>query len=173
LNPGIAHWDILGPRVRDWLVAEAHKRTNIAQVYTDCLEALGVPGLSRQALRQGIRRYVPEWRQLVVGLPQKGVRVPVQGIPGLSTPALSLADSATGPTSPAPSAGRSLVDFVRAKRREGCKVCRLPPEVLVQLRDASAKKIPRSQQLEWLATDYGIVIDPSELDSHRIGRHEG
>lgn len=67
---------------------------------------------------------------------------------------------------------RSLVDFMRAKRRAACKVCQLPDDVREQLRTASDKDIKRRDVLEWLRTEVGSDITDAELTSHKAGHHD-
>ena len=69
-------------------------------------------------------------------------------------------------------ASRSLLQFVKDKRREKCEVCRLDPEVRAQLRDAANKKIAVSVQLQWLHEETGIIVTPEQVNAHRGGRHE-
>ena len=65
-----------------------------------------------------------------------------------------------------------LMDFMRAKRREACPVCKLPAEVRAQLDTASDKGIKRKDVLEWLRTIVGVPITDAELTAHRTGRHD-
>lgn len=67
---------------------------------------------------------------------------------------------------------RSLVEFVRAKKRAGCKVCALPEAIRVELTGARTKKIPRAEQIEWLATDHHITVTSAEFDAHYSGKHD-
>lgn len=67
---------------------------------------------------------------------------------------------------------RSLVDFVRAKKKRDCPICRLPAEIRQQLQDAREKKIRRSEQLEWLAVEYGIKLTAAQFDTHNSARHD-
>lgn len=69
-------------------------------------------------------------------------------------------------------ARRSLNDFVKAKRREGCKVCALGAPLIEQMREARRKKIARTDVVEWLKDDYGIDLTNADLDSHNNGRHD-
>lgn len=67
---------------------------------------------------------------------------------------------------------RSLADFMQAKRREGCAVCELPPDIREQLRGASKRHIRRADIIEWLATEHGLKLTRASFDSHQSGRHE-
>ena len=67
---------------------------------------------------------------------------------------------------------RSLLRYVKDKRREGCPVCKLPPDTLAQLRDAAAKKVSVTLQLDWLRHEIGVTITSEQINSHRGGRHE-
>lgn len=68
-------------------------------------------------------------------------------------------------------AGRSLVDFVKARKCEGCRVCALPKELLDQVRSASEKKIKRTVVLEWLNKEHGAKITDADLTAHYGQRH--
>jgi hypothetical protein len=68
--------------------------------------------------------------------------------------------------------GRTLEDFVRAKRRSNCVVCKLSPEVLAQIKTARDKRIARDIVVEWLEKDHRVKISPDELTSHVNARHE-
>ena len=65
-----------------------------------------------------------------------------------------------------------LMDFMRAKRRQSCPVCKLPADVREQLATASDKGIKRKDVLEWLRTIVGAPITDAELTAHRTGRHD-
>lgn len=64
-----------------------------------------------------------------------------------------------------------LADFMRAKKRAACKVCRLPADVLDQLLAARTAKIRRPDMLEWLRTEVGADITDVELTAHYSARH--
>ncbi len=70
------------------------------------------------------------------------------------------------------SAGPSLVEFMRQKRREACPVCALPEDVRAQLATASDKGITQKHVLEWLRSAIGASITKDELTGHRNGRHD-
>jgi hypothetical protein len=65
----------------------------------------------------------------------------------------------------------NLVQFARAKRRQGCPVCDLPKDVRLQLIDARGKKIPRAIMMEWLK-ELGYKITDQHLTTHGGGRHD-
>ena len=66
-----------------------------------------------------------------------------------------------------------LVDFVKAKRRENCRVCKLPVEMRGQIgRPAGEKKISREQQIEWVALVTGVKLTMDEFNAHVNGRHD-
>lgn len=67
---------------------------------------------------------------------------------------------------------RTLVQFYRDERKKGCPVCALPSTVRQQLAEASAKKISRHTQLEWLRSECQTKITGEDLDRHRNGRHD-
>lgn len=67
---------------------------------------------------------------------------------------------------------KSLVEFVRAKRRVGCKLCALPEVIRAELAAARTKKIPRTLQLEWIKAEHRIVLTIADFDSHFSGKHE-
>jgi hypothetical protein len=80
---------------------------------------------------------------------------------------------AGGKQSPPPAPTRTLAEFLRDKRREGCPVCALSPEILQCLAEASTKGTARvPEQVEWLNADCGARITVQELTAHRAGRHE-
>ena len=64
----------------------------------------------------------------------------------------------------------SLSEFVKAERRAACAVCRLPAEVITDLRDATAKKFRRDVQIRWLAA-CGHKITNEQLNNHYSGKH--
>lgn len=66
---------------------------------------------------------------------------------------------------------QSLTEFVRAERRAACVVCRLPAEVIADLRDATSKKFRRDVQLRWLAA-CGYKITNEQLNNHYSGKHD-
>lgn len=67
----------------------------------------------------------------------------------------------------------SLTDFVKAKKRENCPVCKLPVEIRGQIgKSASEKHISREQQLEWVALVTGVKLSIEELNAHVNGRHD-
>lgn len=70
-----------------------------------------------------------------------------------------------------PAQGKSLIEFVQAKRRAACRVCQLPPDVLEEIKVAKTKKITRATVLEWLSKERGIKIASADLDVHYSGRH--
>lgn len=70
-----------------------------------------------------------------------------------------------------PKEAPTLVEFYLAKKREGCRVCALPEDVMEQMRQAKSRKIQRALQLEWLAK-LGYKLTVRDLDSHYSGRHD-
>ena len=66
---------------------------------------------------------------------------------------------------------RKFVEFKLAKKRERCKVCHLPPEVVKQLKGRSKYRMPVGLVLEWLATDWGIKITRADWGRHHRERH--
>lgn len=71
-----------------------------------------------------------------------------------------------------PKKTRTLLEFVLAKKRAGCRVCQLPIEVVAEMRSARSKKIQRPVMLEWLQREHGIRLTSADLDAHYSGRHE-
>lgn len=67
---------------------------------------------------------------------------------------------------------RSLSQFARDKKRSGCRVCSLPPDVRAEVRGASAKKIPRPVVIEWLRTEHGVTITGTDMAAHVNARHD-
>lgn len=68
--------------------------------------------------------------------------------------------------------GKSLVEFMQAKRRAQCRVCQFPPDILEEIKVAKTRKITRAIVLEWLYRERGIKIASADLDAHYSGRHE-
>ena len=68
--------------------------------------------------------------------------------------------------------GKTLLEFVRAKQRAGCKVCSLPDSVREEIRNARTKKITRRDVLEWLKTEVKSPVADAELTTHTNGHHE-
>ena len=67
----------------------------------------------------------------------------------------------------------TLAEFIKIKRREGCRVCKLPVEIRAQIgRPASEKKISRDLQVEWVSLVSGQTITLEELMQHVSGRHD-
>lgn len=67
----------------------------------------------------------------------------------------------------------TLVDFVKAKRRENCRACKLPVDIRGQIgRPASEKKISREQQIEWVTLVTGVTLTMEEFNAHVNGRHD-
>jgi hypothetical protein len=71
-------------------------------------------------------------------------------------------------------AAKSLLDFAREKRlndlRASCSVCQLPENVRAQMR--AAKNVSRVTTVDWLATEYGVTIRDSDLQSHVAAHHD-
>lgn len=67
---------------------------------------------------------------------------------------------------------RSLVDFMKAKRRDLCAVCRLPDDIRAELRTVRQKKISRTDVLAWLNDECKAKIAVADLDGHRNGHHD-
>lgn len=75
-------------------------------------------------------------------------------------------------TTPAGVKGLSLVEYARELRRADCKVCKLPAEVLAQIRGAREKRIARPVILRWLEDEQGQKITVQDLEAHTNGRHD-
>ena len=71
-----------------------------------------------------------------------------------------------------PARKKTLAEFILAKKRAACPVCNLTVVARGQLREATAKHIPVDDQVEWLASEYGIKIKREDLVAHRNARHE-
>ena len=67
---------------------------------------------------------------------------------------------------------QSLAEYVMAKKRADCPICKLPDEIRAQRRGAVTKKIRRAEQIEWLAAEHGVKVTVAMFDSHHSGRHE-
>ena len=66
---------------------------------------------------------------------------------------------------------KTLVEFVKDKRRADCVICNLPEEVLAQVRVATDKDINRRQVKEWLESEYQIKVTEADQVLHTNGRH--
>ena len=156
-NYGKGKWQINGPRALAWLRAEVPKRQSIKGLPGECAVALRLPVDGQRLtdwLGEGGRA---EWTEIKRTL-GKGTRTLVAG-ERVAVP-------------PVPT--RTLAEFLRDKRREGCPVCALSPDILQCLAEAANKgtaKVP--EQVEWLNTDCGAHVTVQELTAHRAGRHEG
>ena len=64
----------------------------------------------------------------------------------------------------------SLADFAKAERRAVCAVCKLPSDVLQELRSASEKKYRRDIQIRWMRSR-GYMITNEQLNHHYSGKH--
>ncbi len=65
----------------------------------------------------------------------------------------------------------SLSEFMRAKKREGCKVCQLPVEIRDELKKGAEQRIPRGVQVQWLHK-VGHVLTVQDLVTHTNARHD-
>jgi hypothetical protein len=61
---------------------------------------------------------------------------------------------------------------VRDQKRKACPVCALPDVVRQQLAAASDKGIKIALQVEWLRSEHQAKVTPSDLTTHRAGRHD-
>lgn len=148
-------WQTEGPRVLAWLRSELPRRGSKHGIWTDCRAAMELP-IGVDGVRQWVTHQSGQWPELLRLL---GSALP-GGAPAMDRPM-------------PPGAGpRTLVDFVRDKKRADCRVCQLPADAIAQLRQARDKDIPRRHQLEWLACDYGLRLDEAELAAHVNGRHD-
>ena len=68
--------------------------------------------------------------------------------------------------------GRSLVEYARDRRRDGCSVCALPEEIRNQMSRASEKKIRRPVVLAWLRDEHNISIQDTDMTVHVNGHHD-
>lgn len=68
--------------------------------------------------------------------------------------------------------GRSLLEYARDRRRDGCAVCSLPDEIRVQMARASEKKIRRPVVLAWLRDEHNIEIGDGDMTAHVNGHHD-
>lgn len=66
---------------------------------------------------------------------------------------------------------RSLVEFVKAKKRADCPVCALPDAIREQIVGASDKKIKRPEIVAWLNEECGYSIQAGDLEKHVNARH--
>ena len=68
--------------------------------------------------------------------------------------------------------GRSLMEYARDRRRDGCEVCSLPDEIRTQMMGASDKKIRRPIVLAWLRDEHNIEIGDAAMTAHVNGHHD-
>lgn len=68
--------------------------------------------------------------------------------------------------------GRSLAEYARDRRRDGCPVCALPPDIREQMARASEKKIRRPVVLAWLRDEHGTEIKDTDMTVHVNGHHD-
>ena len=158
-NYGAANWSVNGPRALAWMRTEVPRRTTIVGIHEACVRALKLP-VDRGRLGDYLSdTQRAEWAQIKKTL-------------GTGNGTGPHAPTGTG-TSSSPVPTRTLAEFLRDKRRAGCPVCALSPEILQCLAEAANKgsaKVP--EQVEWLNTDCGARITVQELTQHRSGHHE-
>jgi len=157
-NYGQGNWPVNGPRALAWLRAEVPKRSDIRGLAADCVRALDLPATGDRLSDWLATTAREEWLRIKATLATAGSAEPA----GRTLAAV-----------PVTLPRRTLAEFLRDKRREGCPVCALSPEVRQCLAEAAAKgtaKVP--EQVEWLNTDCGAHITISDLTQHRSGRHE-
>jgi hypothetical protein len=68
--------------------------------------------------------------------------------------------------------GRTLEVFIKDSKRADCEVCRISIEIRGQMAQASKKKINRDTVIQWLKTDFGIIITNEQLNLHYSGKHD-
>ena len=68
--------------------------------------------------------------------------------------------------------GRTLNEYVRAKRREACAVCRLPDDIREQMISARKAKLSRETVLDWLREEHGVEITHDQMTSHGSAHHD-
>lgn len=70
----------------------------------------------------------------------------------------------------------SIEDFMRNKRKEDCRVCRLSEDLRLKLSTASKKGWSRENVVEYLnehfADDMGANVTDDELTTHFSGKHD-
>ena len=148
------NWSVEGPRALAWLRAEVPKRSTIHGATTDCVAALHLPVKPKRLSDWLAEIKADEWNAIKATAGRGNGKTPVNALMG-QTPS------------------RTLAEFLRDKRRAGCPVCALSPEILQCLAEAANKgsaKVP--EQVEWLNTDCGARITVQELTQHRSGHHE-
>lgn len=69
-------------------------------------------------------------------------------------------------------AGRSLTDYVQAKRRAACAVCSLPEDIREQIKASRGRKVTRDTVLEWLRDEHGIDLTHEALTAHDSAHHD-
>lgn len=68
--------------------------------------------------------------------------------------------------------GRSLTDYVKAKRRAACAVCSLPDGIREEIRAARSRKINRDTIMDWLKEEHDITLTHDQFNSHQSGHHD-
>jgi len=159
-------WSIHGPRALAWLRAEAPKRSVLAGLCGDGVAALKIPCAPKRLQNWLVESPVgrPAWDQI-----KRTLGTARGNGAGPHAPAGASAVATPGAVLPA----RTLAEFLRDKRREGCPVCALAPEIRHALAEASGKGTAKvAEQVEWLTTDCGATVTAQELIGHRSGGHE-
>ena len=68
---------------------------------------------------------------------------------------------------------QSLSEFMRAKAKQKCAVCKLPVSIRAQLgRPASEQGFTRPEQVEWLLACGYKDVDLDILNKHLSARHD-
>lgn len=151
---GYIQWREAGPRVLAWLRAEAPRRSTVNGLAADCAAALGPP-------LRGDR--LQDWLLESAGADWRAIKALIGTGNGNGS------HGATVPSGSTSSPGRSLADYLKAKKCAACPVCQLPDDVKGQLAAASERGIKVADRLEWLTAEYGARITRADLEAH--GRH--
>lgn len=69
-------------------------------------------------------------------------------------------------------AGRSLTDYVQAKRRAACAVCSLPDAIREQVKAARGKKVTNDTVIEWLLSEHDITLTHEAFAAHNSAHHD-
>ena len=155
-------WPTVGPRALAWLADVApHRRTHVG-LAGECVDALGVAGLTTPLLADwlitGARK---EWWRIKGTITANGngsgIVTAMAGVP--SSPARSLAPVG------------SLRDFVREERlaadRAACPVCRLEATIRRELADDG---VTRALKIRYVERKCGVTLTLANLDAH--ARHQ-
>jgi len=154
-------WSVTGPKVLEWLAAEAPRRTTLRRLAEDCVTALEIQvGPKRLLDWLSSNQHRDDWNAIKRTLGAGNGSRALTGASAISSPV-------TG----------SLLDHIRADALAAdcarCVVCALGPELLKAIADAKRAGRTQREILAALARHYGKTVPPSDFAAHYTRRHEG